>query len=193
MTEESHFVVEAMEALHSLQNGRSNRLSPFLFHKALEDLGPGHPQICGPLKRGLVSEDDINVRLRVLDMISGTGRGWADQFGAQFADEVVLSIADSNLLCAANACCAVQSWNPDSGVSTPLLVWAKRHLPGLWEPGAVEAGQIPSVPKMIKELPSYAANLQQRRDLNNSDPSLENSIRLFGKLKGIMLTAFKKS
>lgn len=192
MAENSQFVDEAMEALHTLEIGRSNGLSPFLFQKALEELGPGHPQICGPLKRALSSPDDANVRLKVLEMIAETGRGWADQFGAQLADEVVMSIADANLLCAVNACRAVQSWEPGEGVNTPLLSWAKRHLPGLWEASEVEAKQLPTVQTMIQELPSYQANFELRRDLPNGTPSLENNIRLFGKFKGTLVSVFSR-
>ncbi len=192
MADVSEFVSEAMEALHTLELGRSNGLSPFLFQKAFEALGPGNPQICGPLKRALVNQDDGNIRVRVLEMIAETGRGWANQFGAVLADEVVLSIADSNLLCAAYACRAVQSWEPNEGVSTPLLLWAKRHLPGLWEAQAVQAAEIPSVQKMIQELPSYAANLEIRRELHNSTQSLENNVRLYGKFKGMLKSAFSK-
>lgn len=194
MADDSQFVDEAIEALHTLELGRSNGLSPFLFQQALEALGPGNPQICGPLKRNLVNPDDTNVRLHILEMIAQTGRGWADLFGAPLADEVVISIADSNLLCAANACHAVQCWEPIEGhVSTPLLLWAKRHLPGLWEITEVNAGQLPTVKKMIEELPSYEANFQQRRELPNGSPSLENNIRLWGKFKGTMMSVFNKS
>ena len=193
MADDSQFVDEAMEALHTLEQGRSNGLSPFLFKQALDALGPGHPQICGPLKRCLVNEDDANIRLKVLEMIAETGRGWANQFGAPIADDVVLSMADSNLLCAAYACRAVQFWEPGEKVSTPLLLWAKRHLPGLWEAAAVQPADIPSVQKMIQELPSYAANLEVRRELNNSHPSLDNNIRLWGKFKGMMKAAFSRS
>lgn len=193
MAENSQFVDEAVDVIHTLELGRANALSPFLFQQAMEALGPGHPQICGPLKRNLTNPDDTNVRLKVLEMVAQTGRGWADLFGAPFADEVVLSIADSNLLCAANACHAVQCWEPGEGVSTPLLLWAKRHLPGLWEVAAIEASQLPTVKKMIEELPSYQANFEQRRELPNSNPSLENNIRLWGKFKGMMMSVFNKN
>jgi len=193
MAENSQFVDEAMEAIHALELGRSNGLSAFLFQQALNELGPGHPQICGPLKRGLTNPDDTNVRLKVLEMIAQTGNGWAEQFGAPLADEVVLSIADSNLLCAANACHAVQSWEPGGKVSTPLLLWAKRHLPGLWEVTAVHASEVPPVQKMMQELPSYQANLEIRRDLPSGSVSLENNIRLFGKFKGTLMSVFSRT
>jgi len=194
MADSSQFVDEAMDALHTLELGRSNKLSPFLFQQALDALGQGNPQICLPLKRNLTNPDDTNVRLKVLEMLAETGRGWADLYGAQLADEVVLSIADSNLLCAANACHAVQCWEPIEGhVSTPLLLWAKRHVPGLWEPTAVHPSQLPPVKKMIEELPSYQANFELRRELPNQSPSLENNIRLWGKFKGTMMSVFNKT
>ncbi len=192
MPEASQYVDEAMEALHALGLGQSNGLSPYLFQEVLNELGNGNPQICLPLKRALVNEDDMNVRLRVLELIGETGPGWADIFGPQIADAVVLSIADSNPKCAAYACRAIQYWEDGGEVSTPLLHWAKRHLPGLWEAGAVEPAQMPSIPKMIQELPSYVANIEERRSLNNTHPSLENSIRLWGKVKGMMLSMFNR-
>src|SRR5580704_13645274 len=110
MAETSQFVDEAIEVLHTLQMGQSNGLSPFLFQQAIESLEPGHPQIVGPLKRCLVHPDPFNVRFRVLEMVANTGDTWAELYGAPFADDVVMSIADSNLLCAASAARAVQFW-----------------------------------------------------------------------------------
>lgn len=190
MAETSQYVDEAMEALHSLALGQSNGLSPYLFQEALGQLGPGHPQICGPLMKALLNEDDNNIRVRVLEMVGEVGPGWANTFGAQMADAVVLSIADSNPRCAAFACRAVQFWDEDSGISTRLLLWAKRHLPGLWDAGSIEPAQMPSVPLMMQELASYAEKIDERRSLNNSIPSLDNNIRLFGKVKGLMRSVF---
>jgi len=192
MAEDSQYVDEAMDVLHTLERGQSNSLSPYLFQEALEALGHGHPQICGPLKRCLVSPDDANVRLRVLEMIAKTGNGWAAVYGGPFADEIVLSIADSNLHCAANACIAVQVWEPEDGVTTPLLLWAKRHVPGLWDVHAVEAVHLPSVQKMMAELPAYEDKLKERRELPNSSPALDNNIRLWGKFKGTMMAVFSR-
>jgi len=192
MAETSQFVDEAIEALHTLQLGRSNGLSTYLFQQAIQELGPGHPQICGPLSKGLVSPDDLNVRLKVLEMIARTGRGWAEIYGVRFADEIVLSVADSNLQCAANACHAIQQWEPDGEVSSALLLWGKRHFPGRWEVPAIQVAQLPTVKDMIAELPSYETKLNERRELPNSSPSLENNIRLFGKFKGTMMTVFNR-
>ncbi len=193
MADSSQYVDETIEVLHALELGRSNGLSPYLFQQAMEALGPGHPQICGPLKKGLISPDDENVRLRVLEMIARTGPGWADLYGVQMADEIVLSIADSNVRCAANACHAVQCWEPGGAVSTALLLWGKRHLPGLWDVADVQAVQLPTVKDMIQELPSYAERLNDRRELPNSSPSLENNIRLWGKFKGTLMSVFNKN
>lgn len=193
MAETSQYVDEAIDVLHTLQLGRSNGLSPYLFQQAMEQLGPGNPQICGPLKRGLVSPDDANVRLRILEMVAKTGRGWVALYGVPFADEIVLSIADSNVSCAANACHAVQNWSPEDGGQSVLLSWAKRHLPGLWEVAAIEVKQLPTLKTMLLELPSYEAKLQERRELPNGAPSLENNIRLYGKLKGTMMSVFNRS
>ncbi len=192
MAETSQYVDEAVDALHMLELGRANAVSPYLFQQALEELGPGHPQICGPLKRCLVHPDDMNVRLKVLQMVGHTGHGWVQIYGPQFADEVVLSIADSNLLCAANACHAIQYWDTEEPVSTALLHWAKRKLPGVWEVAGVDPTDLPSIKVMLQELPSYQGRIEDRRDLPNSNPSLENNIRLFGKLKGTLMSMFNR-
>lgn len=193
MAETSQYVDEAIDVLHALKLGRSNGLSPYLFQQAMEELGPGNPQICGPLRQGLVSPDDINVRLRVLEMVAKTGLGWVELYGIQFADEIVLSIADSNVECAANACHAIQNWDPeDGGMNSALLLWGKRHLPGLWEVSAVQVAQLPPIKLMLQELQTYDAKIQERRDLPTSTVSLENNIRLFGRFKGTMMSVFNR-
>jgi hypothetical protein len=193
MAETSQYVDEAIDVLHALKLGRSNGLSPYLFQRALEELGPGNPQICGPLRQALVSPDDINVRLRVLDMIAKTGHGWVQIYGIPFADEIVLSIADSNIECAANACHAVQNWDPGDGMNSVLLLWGKRHLPGLWEIAAVQVAQLPPLKLMLQELPTYETKLLERRELPTSTGSMENNVRLFGKFKGTMMSVFSRS
>ena len=193
MAETSQYVDEAIDVLHTLKLGQSNALSSYLFQRALEELGPGSPQICGPLRQALISPDDINVRLRVLDMIAKTGRGWVQVYGVPFADEIVLSIADSNIECAANACHAVQQWDPEGGMNSVLLLWGKRHLPGLWEVAAVQVAQLPPLKVMLQELPTYEAKLVERRELPTSTGSLENNVRLFGKFKGTMMSVFSRS
>ena len=126
-------------------------------------------------------------------MVARTGRGWVELYGPQFADEIVFSIADSNVQCAANACHAIQCWDPDDGSSSALLLWGKRHLPGLWEVAAVQVAELPLVKLMIQELPSYQEKINERRELPSSTPSMENNVRLYGKLKGTIMSIFNRS
>lgn len=192
MTEGSQYVDEAMDVLFALEKGQTSTLSPFLFQAALEALGPAHPQICGPLKRDLTHPDDMNVRFKVLEMLAKTGAAWVRLYGLPFADEVVLSMADSNLMCAACAGIAVQSWEHDGAATTQLLSWGKRHTPGNWDVNSVEAVHLPTVRQMLADLPGFEERIKLRRELPNSSPSLENNIRLWGRLKGMMLSVFNR-
>ncbi len=188
MAEGSQYVDEAMEVLFALNRGQTNALSPFLFQSALEELGPGNPQICTTLSKHLVHPDDMNIRFKVLEMIAKTGQSWVGLYGGRFADDIVLSMADSNLRCAACAAISLQLWEPDGKVSTPLLTWGLRHLPGVWDVHTVEPVHLPRVRTMISELPAFADKIRERRELPNSDPSLENNIRLWGRFKGTILS-----
>ncbi len=182
-----------MLRLHHRWGSLMQGLAAFLFQQAIESLEPGHPQIVGPLRRCSCRRPRscLTFASECWEMVANTGDTWAELYGAPFADDVVMSIADSNLLCAASAARAIQFWEPGGAVSTPLLLWAKRHFPGIWEANAVEAFQLPQVPKMIQELPSYEDKIKERRDLANTTSSLENNIRLWGKLKGTMMSMFR--